>query len=274
MRPPLFIRSSKESLTLAYALQQNLEDCAEVTVWTQGVFELTSTALQSLLKALDRFEFAVLVFSDDDVTQVRGQQVSTVRDNVIFESGLFLGRIGPERSFIVVPRGVEDLHLPSDLAGIIPAEYDSKRQDGNLLAALGPASLRICAAIQNLSTPFDDELYDWFEDLAERLRRLVIRKIVSSNRSSEFPTDGELSKLPMSELTSIYRLLGISAISPEALDILFLQYDRAQSTLRDGGGMFWESTLLRQDLEEFEADMAIREQTGQVGPRHIVGNDI
>jgi len=52
VRPPLFIGSSKESLTVAYALQQNLEDCAEVTVWTQGMLELTSTALQSLLKAL------------------------------------------------------------------------------------------------------------------------------------------------------------------------------------------------------------------------------
>ena len=38
-RPKAFIGSSSEALGIAYALQENLEADAEITVWTQGIFE-------------------------------------------------------------------------------------------------------------------------------------------------------------------------------------------------------------------------------------------
>jgi hypothetical protein len=43
---------------------------------------------------------------------------------------------------------MDELHLPSDLAGVTPATYDPDRQDGNLNAALGPACNQIRKAIQ------------------------------------------------------------------------------------------------------------------------------
>jgi predicted nucleotide-binding protein len=70
---------------------------------------------------------------------------------VIFELGLFVGRLSKERSFIIVPRGAEDaLHLPTDLLGITPALFDASRQDGNLVAALGPACSKITRALSKL----------------------------------------------------------------------------------------------------------------------------
>lgn len=148
MRPSLFIASSSESVDVAYALQENLEHLAEVTVWSQGVFELSRFALESLLDTLDTADFGLFVFTPNDVVSIRGQDKQTVRDNVLFELGLFIGRLGRERNFIVIPKGNEEgFRLPTDLLGLTPALYEPNRQDENLQAALGPASSKIMKAV-------------------------------------------------------------------------------------------------------------------------------
>lgn len=148
MKPTLFIGSSTESLDVAYAAQRNLEDVAEVVVWTQGIFELTQSYLESLLDALDDTEFGLFIFGPDDVTRIRGEEMRTARDNVVFELGLFIGRLGRERSFILMPRGVSDFHLPSDLLGISTASYQPPSRSDRLQAALGPACYDIRTAIR------------------------------------------------------------------------------------------------------------------------------
>jgi hypothetical protein len=98
------------------------------------------------VSSLDKFEFAVLVVTPDDVRERRGEVAEIPRDNVVFEIGLFIGRFGRERTFIVCdPASVT---LPTDLIGIAVAEYDSARSDGNMLAALGPACTKIARAIK------------------------------------------------------------------------------------------------------------------------------
>ena len=143
----LFVGSSVESLDVAYAIQENLEHAAEVTVWTQGVFELTQTTIQALMQTLDTFDFAVFVFAPDDVVKMRDETFKAARDNVVFELGLFTGGLGEDRAFVILSRGT-DLHLPTDLAGITPATYEPNRRDGNLVAALGPACTRIKRAME------------------------------------------------------------------------------------------------------------------------------
>lgn len=149
-RPALFIGSSAEGLSVAYAIQQNLEFDCEPTVWSQGVFQPSSTALFDLYAWTRKAEFAVFVFTPDDVVQLRGQTVPAVRDNVIFELGLFIGALGPGRCFFVLPHG-SDVHLPSDLFGIEPLRYVADRRDGNLRAALGPSCNQIRAALVTAS---------------------------------------------------------------------------------------------------------------------------
>jgi CAP12/Pycsar effector protein, TIR domain len=151
VKPNLFIGSSTESLDIAYALQENLEPSAEVTVWTQGIFELSKYTLESLLDALDVADFGVFVFSADDLSVIRGKEKGTVRDNVLFELGLFIGRLGKDRNFVILPRGHEEtLHLPTDLLGLTPALYEPNRQDQNLRAALGPASSKLSRVLSKL----------------------------------------------------------------------------------------------------------------------------
>jgi len=148
MKPSLFIASSAESVEVAFALQENLDGVAEVTVWSQGVFDLSRYALESLLDVLDSADFGVFVFAPDDMVTIRGRDKQTVRDNVLFELGMFIGRLGRERNFVIIPKGNEDgFRLPTDLLGLTPALYEAGRQDGNLRAALGPASSKVMKAI-------------------------------------------------------------------------------------------------------------------------------
>jgi len=136
-KPSIFIGSSKEGLNVAKAIQQNLDPSAYVTLWTQNVFNLSATIIETLIKSLNKYEFAIFIFTPDDYTNIRGNLYSTVRDNVIFETGLFIGKLGKEKVFFITPKGQSDLHLPTDLLGVIKGEYDPNWPNGNLVAATG-----------------------------------------------------------------------------------------------------------------------------------------
>jgi CAP12/Pycsar effector protein, TIR domain len=148
MKPTLFVGSSSESLDIAYAAQRNLEDVAEVVVWTQGIFELTKSYLESLLDALEDTEFGLFVFGADDVVRIRGTEMPTARDNVVFELGLFTGRLGRDRAFILMPKSSADFHLPTDLLGVSTATFQPPSRPDRLQAALGPACYDIRLAIR------------------------------------------------------------------------------------------------------------------------------
>lgn len=150
MKPRVFVSSSKESLPLARAVHGNLDHDVEVTPWAQNFFTLSRPYLESLVGRLGEFDFGVFVFSPDDVLQIRGKEHGAVRDNVIFEFGMFVGRLGVERTFFMIPRGREDLHLPSDILGIVPCTYNPGRTDGDLRAAVDPACNDILSAIKKL----------------------------------------------------------------------------------------------------------------------------
>lgn len=149
-KPRVFIGSSADRLDVAEAVLYNLDFTAEVTPWSAGLFDLSRSALESLLDSLDHFDFAIFVFSPDDIVRIRGEDQRAPRDNVLFELGLFVGRLGRDRCFVVVPRGTPDLHLPTDLAGYTPGTYQANRSDGNLKAALVHACSEIKDAFERV----------------------------------------------------------------------------------------------------------------------------
>lgn len=148
-KPRIFIGSSVEGRSVAYAIQQNLRYDAEATVWDQGAFELSLTSIESLSDALSENDFGVFVFAPDDLTKIRNSLKSTVRDNVLFEFGLFIGRLGRQRVFFVIPAD-GTLHIPSDLLGITPGKYEVGRSDGNMQAATGSVSNEIRQQIKKI----------------------------------------------------------------------------------------------------------------------------
>jgi predicted nucleotide-binding protein len=149
MKPKLFIGSSTEGKNVAEAIHAVLQREAECTVWTEGVFQLSESSLQSLMRQVHTSEFGVFVFSPDDAVRTRGTLFSVPRDNVIYELGLFSGALGPERCFFLTPLDTE-IHLPSDLLGMTAGWYERGRRDENMEAAVAPFCTKVRQKIRDL----------------------------------------------------------------------------------------------------------------------------
>lgn len=120
----VFIASSAEGLAIARELQAQLRDAGiEAVSWTDA-FEVGETIVGSLDRVLDDCGAAVMVLTPDDAVSMRGQKHPVARDNLIYEIGLFHGRRGRDRTFVLA---TEDLRLPSDLAGVAYLRYDPER---------------------------------------------------------------------------------------------------------------------------------------------------
>jgi len=129
MKPRFFLSSSSEQLSIAEALESNLADAGfEPTLWSREGHGASEYNLEALLREAWSSDFAVFVFVPDDQVVIRGEAFSVVRDNVLFELGLFIGVLGRDRCLIV--RGEEQaMRLPSDLAGLTTLKYDHQRSD-------------------------------------------------------------------------------------------------------------------------------------------------
>lgn len=124
--PSLFIGSSTKSLKAAHALRVALSDVAEVTLWSEHADFQNPGALFPLvlLQQPERFDFAAMVLGPDDKVLTDRGTFTVPRDNVIFELGLFMGHLGRERTFMVVPTGDTGVRVLSDLSGVIWVRYD------------------------------------------------------------------------------------------------------------------------------------------------------
>ena len=131
-RPTVFIGSSSERIQTAEALKAGLVPYAEATVWNEaGAFEQNDSIFGGLLRAADQFDFAVFVFDADDKALIRQSRVQVVRDNVLFEFGLFTGRIGRGRTFRLSAKGAPKTHIPVDLAGIVHLTFSKPAKGGS-----------------------------------------------------------------------------------------------------------------------------------------------
>jgi len=147
--PRLFVASSSDRENLIDALSHHLSGRAIVSSWTKSKWGPSGfTALEAIEQALDEADFAVFVLSDDDVA-IGLDQPRSGRDNVLFELGLAVGRLGTARTFLLVPKNLGSNVVPVDLASISIIYYeiegDSQKSAASLarrlwqeIRALGP----------------------------------------------------------------------------------------------------------------------------------------
>jgi hypothetical protein len=105
--------------------------------------------LPALIARANETDFGIFVFHRDDKSTIRGTEYSVVRDNVLFELGLFIGALGLERCFVLVPKSVEaEFRLPADLAGLTVSSYDDSIDD--MVDAVATSCAKIKQAIRKL----------------------------------------------------------------------------------------------------------------------------
>lgn len=126
MKKRVFIGSSSEELGTAKIVKEILKNDYDVVIWDEkvwdkSVFRLNNNFLNDLLSATLKFDFGVLIGTADDKVVVREKEYMQARDNVLFELGLFIGRLGMDKCAFLVHK---DVKIPSDFGGIKLSMYN------------------------------------------------------------------------------------------------------------------------------------------------------
>jgi hypothetical protein len=154
-QPKIFVASSTEGLEVAKTVRSLLGDAlrgtAEPVPWTRA-FDLSATYIESLEKAAEEADFAVIVVTPDDLTISRDRKRVAPRDNVVFELGLFMGSLGRERCYVVMEQS-PDLKLPTDTLGMHFAAF-RRSANQSLTSLLDKHCLDISDRVAKLRNKF------------------------------------------------------------------------------------------------------------------------
>lgn len=202
-RPRIFLGSSGAQVGLIDTITVGLTDLVDVVPWTTA-FNPGNTTIQRLLDLTREVDFAAFLFAQDDWTSsdpTAGEAISSPRDNVVFEAGLFGGVLGMPRTFILHARAAK---LPTDLVGLTAIRYDDPDAD----AASIVAKLRT-SIVAELASPRIEG--DWWQfslttrtiDEPSALSLLHVKRTLGALEiaGSSWREDGTLSARYWSEAT-------------------------------------------------------------------------
>jgi len=149
LKPRVFIICSKEALPIAKCLELGLEyENCDVLLWSdEQIFAPGQYPLESLEAEVAKADFGVVLAEPDDLRLSRNKEHHVPRDNVIFELGFFMSRLGRGRTLLLLPRN-KDVELPSDFKGLTPISYVAEGVASQLTKSLAPTVTRISHLIQ------------------------------------------------------------------------------------------------------------------------------
>jgi predicted nucleotide-binding protein len=150
-RPRVFFICSSEALDIAECIRTGLQhEDAVVEIWSDDhIFPPGGYPIEALERGVNESDLGIAIAQPDDLVRSRDRYQSTPRDNVIFELGFFMSRLGRARTLLLVPRG-EDLKLPSDFKGLTPLAYVQPKPGEEPSIALGPVIYQIKRRIREL----------------------------------------------------------------------------------------------------------------------------
>ena len=146
-KPKVFIASSGDAIEYADAVKAKLDKSNIIAeTWQTDELYKNSTYLNEWLNNIaSHYDFGVFIFNNDDFIRLKDEEAFVVRDNVLFELGLFSGRLGYDRCFPIVSN-CKAFHLPSDLHGVIVEKFDMNNT--NIASAVNTACYNISTKIK------------------------------------------------------------------------------------------------------------------------------
>lgn len=196
----IFIGSSTEGENLLKAVCKKIEGLANIDFW-RNIFNNGEYTFESLWNELQVTDFAILIGTPDDMIFIRENECLSIRDNVLFELGMFLGKLGRKKVFFLIPdqfkitaesritgmSGSNHFHIPTDLAGITFLKFDFEKYKNKLY---DEAVVEVCSEIkfiiekEEFPVPVKwEKLYNFKEIQHLRERALEWNRDVSENHS-------------------------------------------------------------------------------------------
>jgi Predicted nucleotide-binding protein containing TIR-like domain len=169
-KPKVFIASSSKALDYATAIKNHINNDCEAYVWRDVEDYPSKTITDWVFNLASNYDFGIFVFSNDDTATIDNEEQEIVRDNVLFELGLFVGRLGFERCNLLRPN-IKNFRLPSDLNGVFEKKFDiPERKEFQLISS----ELRVpCAKIN------DEIKKRWSKILEEKNKALTPERIAA-----------------------------------------------------------------------------------------------
>lgn len=190
-KPRLFIGSATESLEIAYALKAELAAVARTEVWDRA-FRPGRYTLDELTRMATEVDFAAFIVGQEDKTHSRGEITLSPRDNVVYEAGLFAGRLGVTRVFLLVDAA--GTKSPTDWKGLGYLAYDLKA--GRPSDSVDQAAVRIRQEIADWkeaqAASFEQQISgSWWQFVLNRKEGSVVSLLTI--RSSSVYSDWQVS---------------------------------------------------------------------------------
>jgi len=138
MKPKVFVGSSREALPVVRIVENALSETCDVFSWDTNSVNPGQYLFEGLLEISESVDFAILILSPDDKLNYRENEYNAPRDNVIFESGIFMSKVGRERVFLL---SADNLKYPTDIAPIQRVPYQDLQE--SLQSAVASISRRI-----------------------------------------------------------------------------------------------------------------------------------
>lgn len=179
----IFIASSSEDKGTARMIVKALLRCNRPDVpfimqpmhWENSEWGLNESPLSALVQFPKKYDYGCFLFTPNDTVISRNITSKRVRDNVIFEFGLFVSQDeGIKKAFIMHPIDT-NLKLAADLAGIITARYHPADSPEALAVNITDAAETVFKAVEKFEREkierSEKAVKNSLENLREKLQK-------------------------------------------------------------------------------------------------------